>query len=163
LAACEPYCTQVITEELNGAALQVLWQLRMQQARVSPDAQRVSGKHYFCSLKEVSKVLPRAQALLVAPDVRRSATANVRPVRLLTALLEEAERLGIPVVFCLSRRGIGQVFGRDKSMSVVAVMHTDVCVEVFQSLLRHAAFGRRQFRELGLARRQSQARPPPRG
>ena len=50
-----------------------------------------------------------ARALIVAPDVRPSSTAHIKPVKMLQAVLAAAEAAGVPVVFALSRRGIGQV------------------------------------------------------
>jgi hypothetical protein len=57
----------------------------------------------------VSKVVHRARALIVAPDVKPSSTAHIKPVRMLQAVLRCAALNSVPVVFALSRRGIGQV------------------------------------------------------
>jgi ribosomal protein L7Ae-like RNA K-turn-binding protein len=110
-----------------------------------PAVTRLIGKRYFCSLKEVSKVVGASRMLLIAPDVRPSITAHIKPVRLLQMVMAAADAAGVPYVFCLSRRGIGQVFGRDKSMSIVAVMHVDGVENEYLTLLEQAAQGRELY------------------
>lgn len=120
--AYQPYCNQIINDELNFTAQRLLSRLKELTSLEQGMAPGFSPpRRFFCSLKEVSKVVPNAALLIVAPDVRPSATAAIKPVKILTALLSAAARHGVPVVFALSRRGIGQVFGREKSMSIVAV------------------------------------------
>lgn len=143
--AYQPYCRQIISEELNAAALRMLHKLKNMQLADPPALTRVIGKRYFCSLKEVSKVVHGAKMLIVAPDVRPSATAHIKPVRLLQMVLESADAAGVPYVFALSRRGIGQVFGRDKSMSIVAVNYIDQVEAEYLTLLEQATTGRELY------------------
>lgn len=143
--AYQSYCRQIISEDINAAACRMLNNLKALQIADSPAVSRLIGKRYFCSLKEVSKVVSSARLLLVAPDVRPSATAHIKPVRLLQMVLAAADVAGVPYVFCLSRRGIGQVFGRDKSMSIVAVMHLEGVGSEYLSLLENAARGREVY------------------
>ena len=61
-----------------------------------------------CAL-QVGKVVASAQCLIVAPDICVSSTAHINPVRALQRILHDAALHGVPVVFALSRKGIGQV------------------------------------------------------
>jgi len=159
--AYQSYCRQVITEELNQSAFRMLSQLKTMQVSDPPAVSRLIGKRYFCSLKEVSKVVSSARLLLVAPDVRPSPTAHIKPVRLLQMVLASADASGVPYVFCLSRRGIGQVFGRDKSMSIVAVMHLDGVEQEYLALLNNAAQGRALYETYRSHGSRSVGRPRP--
>lgn len=159
--AYQSYCRQIITEELNQSAFRMLSQLKTMQVSDPPAVSRLIGKRYFCSLKEVSKVVSSARLLLVAPDVRPSPTAHIKPVRLLQMVLASADASGVPYVFCLSRRGIGQVFGRDKSMSIVAVMHLDGVEQEYMALLNNAAQGRTLYETYRSHASRSVGRPRP--
>jgi len=143
--AYQSYCRQVINNEINVAALRMLAHVKAAQLTDSPAISRLIGKRYFCSLKEVSKVVGASRMLLIAPDVRPSITAHIKPVRLLQMVMAAADAAGVPYVFCLSRRGIGQIFGRDKSMSIVAVMHVDGVENEYVTLLEQGAQGRELY------------------
>lgn len=144
----QPYCQQVITSPLNEAAVRALATVKMLQAAEAAGSAPATGpKRFFCSLKEVSKVVSAARCLIVAPDVRVSSTAHINPVRALQRILRDAESLGVPVIFALSRRGIGQIFGRDKSMSIVALMSLESLEGDFQVMVDEAIKGRKLFME----------------
>eukprot|EP00887_Chlorella_sp_A99_P007103 scaffold2.g7103.t1 len=143
--ASQSYCTQVITPELNDAALHMLRTLRCAHLAEAPLGGRALGKRFVCSIKEVLKVAHCARAIIVAPDVRYSPTAVIDPVRLLQCILRKAQDAGVPVVFALSRRGIGQVFGPDKNISVVAVMRAEHCEPALEAMLALAAAGRARY------------------
>jgi ribosomal protein L7Ae-like RNA K-turn-binding protein len=141
----QPYCRQIITEELNTSAHSLLSKIKALQLADPPTLSRMVGKRYFCSLKEVAKVVGGAKMILIAPDVRPSVTAHIKPVRLLQMIMAAAESAGVPYVFCLSRRGIGQVFGREKSMSIVAVMNLEGVEQEYVRLLEASAQGRQLY------------------
>jgi ribosomal protein L7Ae-like RNA K-turn-binding protein len=140
----QPYCQQIISLELNAAAQRVLHALKTLQNFDGPSG---SKKRYFCSLKEVSKVAKHCKLLIIAPDVKPSPTAHIKPVKLLQSVINSAESAGVPYIFALSRRGIGQVFGRDKSMSIVAVMNLDQIEVDCAIMAEEARRGRRSFTE----------------
>jgi ribosomal protein L7Ae-like RNA K-turn-binding protein len=129
---------QIISDDLNTVTFQLLMRVKVLQLADSPAVAHLLGKRYFCSLKEVSKVVHCAKALIIAPDVRPSPTAHIKPVGLLQSVIRTAQAMGVPYVFALSRRGIGQVFGRDKNMSIVAVMQTDGVEAEFVQMLEMA-------------------------
>ncbi|EFN56731.1 hypothetical protein CHLNCDRAFT_51502 [Chlorella variabilis] len=141
----QPYCQQVISARLNHAATSALSIIRLLQSRDTPAIAAQIGKRYYCSLKEVAKVVGGARCLLVAPDVQISSTANINPVRALQRILLDAQAAGVPVIFALSRRGIGQVFGRDKSMSIVAIMRLEGLEGEYGVMVEEAIQGRQLY------------------
>lgn len=141
----QPYCSQVITPQLNIATQQALHTLKNLQNLDPSTPGRLSGKRYFCSLKEVSKVTKNCRLLIIAPDVKPSSTSNIKPVRMLQSVIRSAEEAGVPYIFALSRRGIGQVFGRDKSMSIVAVMNLEHIERECTQMVEEAMKGRQMF------------------
>ncbi|KAL4855959.1 hypothetical protein ACK3TF_003716 [Chlorella vulgaris] len=146
LAGCyQPYCRQVISERLNATVTHVLTAAKLLQAGDAPATTRIIGRRYFCSLKEVAKVVSSARLIIMAPDVRVSPTANMNPVRAVQRIMREAEARGAPTAFALSRRGIGQVFGRDKMMSIVAIMQLEALEDSYRDIAEEAARGRQLF------------------
>lgn len=150
----QPYCKQIITPALNVVTSIVLGRLRDIQQEIEasmlgqPGVTKASiPRKFYCSLKEVAKVAKICKLLVVAPDIKPSPTAHIKPVKILNSLIEDADQAGVPYVFALSRRGIGQIFGRDKNMSIMALMDLDpVRVEVGE-MLEEASLGRRLWEE----------------
>ncbi|GAB4818330.1 hypothetical protein N2152v2_005376 [Parachlorella kessleri] len=132
-----------ISDEMNLVSQCLLAKLKMLQQ--ADPVQGMWSKRFFCSIKEVSKVVHRAKCIIVAPDVKPNPAAHINPVRMLVQVLHCAELYGVPVVFALSRRGIGQVFGRDKSMSIVAVMSADQCQAEFGAMMQLSQQGRAAY------------------
>ncbi|KAI8107210.1 hypothetical protein M9434_001853 [Picochlorum sp. BPE23] len=151
----QPYCNQIITPRLNEAAYATLVELkRLQQLAESSLIHHETGqtkaslpKRYYCSLKEVSKVIRSCKLIIIAPDVRPSSTANIKPVRLLMSVIEEATKEGTPYIFALSRKGIGRVFGKDKNMSIMAIMSLDGVERECQIMIEEAQRGREIYRQ----------------
>ncbi|KAI3424759.1 hypothetical protein D9Q98_008148 [Chlorella vulgaris] len=141
--AYQPYCRQVITERLNADVSTVLTAAKLMQINDTPTTVRIFGRRVYCSLKEVAKVVSSARLIIVAPDVRVSPTAKINPVRAVQRILKDAEMYGVPVAFALSRRGIGQVLGRDKMMSIVAIMQLDGLEDTCRDIAEEAATVRR--------------------
>lgn len=150
----QPYCNQIITPTLNEAAYTALFELkRLQQMadasltheQDGPSKVFVSPKRYYCSLKEVSKVIESCKLIIIAPDVKPSSTAACKPVRLLMSVIEEATKEGTPYIFALSRRGIGSVFGKDKNMSIMAIMSLDGIEKECQIMIEEAKRGRESY------------------
>jgi len=158
----QPYCTQIISHSLNEATTSALTKLKnLQQAldasRDSPQAKNSSkGKLYYCSLKEVSKVVRSCKLIVIAPDIMPSASAQIKPVQMLLSVIEDAKNANVPYVFALSRRGIGQIFGKDKNMSIMALMSLDGIETEYNIMMIEAEHGRKVYRE---SRQQRNHRP----
>jgi ribosomal protein L7Ae-like RNA K-turn-binding protein len=145
----QPYCNQIITPALNEVTSAALEKLRGIQQQIEAEhmakpgaTKATSPRKFFCSLKEVSKVVRFCKMLIIAPDVKPSLTAHVKPVKMLHALIDDAKLANVPYIFALSRRGIGQIFGKDKSMSIMALMDLDAVREESEKMLEEAAKGR---------------------
>jgi ribosomal protein L7Ae-like RNA K-turn-binding protein len=152
--AYESYCKQIITPALNAATTTALERMRNLQQEIEVSMMGQPGvtkatipRKFFCSLKEVSKVVKDCKLLVVAPDIKPSATAHIKPVKMLNALIEDADSAGVPYVFALSRKGIGQIFGKDKNMSIMALMDLDPIKAEVALMLEEAGLGRRLWAE----------------
>jgi ribosomal protein L7Ae-like RNA K-turn-binding protein len=153
-AQYQPYCKQVITPALNLVTTIALERLRNIQQEIESSMLGLPGvtkasipRKYFCSLKEVSKVAKICKLLVIAPDIKPSPTAHIKPVKMLISLIEDAEIAGVPYVFALSRKGIGQIFGKDKNMSIMALMDLDPIRAEAVEMLEEASLGRRLWAE----------------
>ena len=151
----QSYCRQIITPALNVATTAALDRLRNIQLEIEASMLGQPGvtkatipRKYFCSLKEVAKVAKICKLLVIAPDIKPSPTAHIKPVKLLNSLVEDAQHAGVPYVFALSRKGIGQIFGRDKNMSIMALMDLDPVRAEVDVMLDEAACGRRLWEEV---------------
>lgn len=149
----QPYCHQIITPVLNQATILALTKLKNMQ--VAMDASITTGhgkgshgKKYYCSLKEVSKVARTCKLLVIAPDVKPSPTAHIKPVRMLMSVIEDAAQAGVPYIFALSRKGIGQIFGKDKHMSIMALMSLDQIEDECAIMVREATYGKTLYESL---------------
>jgi len=144
----QPYCNQVITPRLNEAATVALTRLKNMQIAMDATPGQGKGslvKKYYCSLKEVSKVAKTCKLLVIAPDVKPSPTAHIKPVRMLLSVIEDAACAGVPYIFALSRKGIGQIFGKDKNMSIMALMSLDQIEEECAIMIKEATIGRTMY------------------
>ncbi len=151
----QSYCRQIITPALNVATTAALDRLRNIQLEIEASMLGQPGvtkatipRKYYCSLKEVAKVAKICKLLVIAPDIKPSPTAHIKPVKLLNSLVEDAQDAGVPYVFALSRKGIGQIFGRDKNMSIMALMDLDPVRAEVDVMLDEAACGRRLWEEV---------------
>lgn len=63
----------------------------------------------------------------------------------ITTILESSAANGVPVVFALSRKRLGEVWGSRKRMSVVAVLSAEGAEDLLARSLALAAEGRRRW------------------
>lgn len=144
----QSYCNQIITPRLNEATIVALTRLKNMQIAMDASSGQSKGslvKKYYCSLKEVSKVARTCKLLIIAPDVKPSPTAHIKPVRMLLSVIEDAAHAGVPYIFALSRKGIGQIFGKDKNMSIMALMSLDQIEEECAIMIKEATYGRTMY------------------
>ena len=123
------YVDQYITSELDFIAFNALHKLRCFGGR--------SEKRVYCSMKECVQdhVLSETKLLLVAPDIMHSNSCATCPMKLLGKLLAASMQHDVPFVFCLSRRGLGDVFGRCKRISTVAIVDVRGCEREIAELM----------------------------
>ncbi|KAF8068235.1 Low molecular mass early light-inducible protein HV90 [Scenedesmus sp. PABB004] len=150
---------QDICAGLNAAASLLLNKLRALQ--YGGDSPRPAARRlYVCGLREACKAIKtgRARAVLLAPDIQLNKAG--KPDRVLDGRVAEIVAAGaraaapVPVVFALSRKRIGQVFGSKKRMSAIAVLDApEPVAELFALTLGLAGEGRARW---------AAARAPPR-
>jgi ribosomal protein L7Ae-like RNA K-turn-binding protein len=118
---------------------------------------------YVCGLRESCKAIKcgTALAVLLAPDIQveHNGNFNSKPDRVLDGRMRQiiqasegphaqAGRARVPVVFALSRKKIGQVFGSKKRMSAVTLLDVTGVEELLGVVLQLADEGRWSWREM---------------
>jgi ribosomal protein L7Ae-like RNA K-turn-binding protein len=109
---------------------------------------------YVCGLRESCKAIKtgKALAVLMAPDIQLGAFG--KPDRVLDGRMREIilssqvpqpGRACVPVVFALSRKKIGQVFGSKKRMSAITLLDVAGVEELYGAVLQLAEQGRQRW------------------
>lgn len=103
---------------------------------------------YVCGLREVRKAIKagKAKAVLLAPNIEQiEAEGGLNDsVEDIIAACKEASPV-IPVVFALSRKKMGEVYGFRKRMSAIALLELGGVQDQFDQMLRLADEGRQRF------------------
>jgi len=150
-ASTRDYCHQVISPELNAVTDQLLRQLRVFQERAiakDPTKGRMR-KRLLSGLREVAKAvkLKKAHSIVVVPNVETVTSEGGLDERL-QRILNLASDNGIPVVFALSLKKLGQVFGQRKKMSAVALLDVNGADVLARLMLALAAAGQEEWAAL---------------
>jgi len=131
------YVTMELTPALEGAVTALLYKLRtlkMAELAVGQESRR-----YAVGLREVGRLLrgDEAAALIVAPDVERNSGGMIE--QKLAGLVETCKNNGIPVVYALSRRQLGQAVCKNVAISVMLVQSTRGAEDEFSTVVSEAA------------------------
>ncbi|KAK9800307.1 hypothetical protein WJX73_010757 [Symbiochloris irregularis] len=147
-AQCRNYCKQVITTELNRVVGELLQQLLAWQERQKALAPLKLKKRLVSGLREVAKAvrMRKVQAVVVAPNIEQIESEGGLD-DLLASILEQAEQNAVPVVFALSRKKLGQVFGCRKKMSAIAILDAGGAEELYGQMQGLAAEGRAEWQQ----------------
>ncbi|DBA81301.1 TPA: Selenocysteine insertion sequence-binding protein 2 [Trebouxia sp. C0005] len=144
-AQCRTYCKQVISAELNRVVVELLQQLLFWQERqkAQDPLKATKKKRLVSGLREVAKAvkLHKAKTVVVAPNIEQIESEGGLD-DLLGSILKQAEDFGLPVVFALSRKKMGQVFGCRKKMSAIAILDYGGANELFHQMSALAKKGR---------------------
>ncbi|DBA75326.1 TPA: Selenocysteine insertion sequence-binding protein 2 [Trebouxia sp. C0004] len=144
-AQCRTYCKQVISAELNRVVVELLQQLLFWQERqkAQDPLKATKKKRLVSGLREVAKAvkLRKAKTVVVAPNIEQIESEGGLD-DLLGSILKQAEENGLPVVFALSRKKMGQVFGCRKKMSAIAILEYGGANELFHQMSALAKKGR---------------------
>lgn len=144
-AQCRTYCKQVISAELNRVVVELLQQLLFWQERqkAQDPLKATKKKRLVSGLREVAKAvkLRKAKTVVVAPNIEQIESEGGLD-DLLGSILKQAEDFGLPVVFALSRKKMGQVFGCRKKMSAIAILDYGGANELFHQMSALAKKGR---------------------
>ncbi|KAK9830930.1 hypothetical protein WJX81_007062 [Elliptochloris bilobata] len=141
---CRPYVKQVISTELNKASNDLLTQLHAweDRAKQANPLQAAGKKRLASGLREVAKAVRarKARVVLVAPNIEPIAAQGGLDDQL-DDILRTAKASGTPVVFCGSRKKLGQVFGCRKKMSAIAILDTSGAEHLLRTIETLAAQG----------------------
>jgi selenocysteine insertion sequence-binding protein 2 len=103
---------------------------------------------YVCGLREVRKAIKsgKARAVLLAPNIEQiEAEGGLNDS--VDDIIASCGAAAVPVVFALSRKKMGEVYGFRKRMSAIALLEVGGVQEVFDQVLTLAAEGRRRWAE----------------
>jgi len=161
-AASRPYVRQVITPELNRATVDLLtrlltWQdaaraslppLLAQVAGVDAPLPLCAGRRLVSGLRDIARCVRAGAtaAVIVAPNVEPAPADGGED--LLASVLTAAVAAGSPIVFALSRKKLGQVFGVRKKMTAVAVVDAAGADDALARVLALAGAGRAEWARL---------------
>lgn len=103
-------------------------------------------RFYVCGLREVHKAIKagKAVAVLLAPNIEQNeAEGGLNDS--VADIVKACAAADIPVVFALSRKKMGEIYGFRKRMSAIALLDVSAVQETMARMLQLAVEGRRQF------------------
>jgi selenocysteine insertion sequence-binding protein 2 len=101
---------------------------------------------YICGLREVRKAVRagKARSVVLAPNIE-PCEAEGGLDDTISAILGACTEAGVPVVFALSRKRLGEIYGFRKRMSAVAVLEIGGVEGIHASALHLAEEGRARW------------------
>ena len=101
---------------------------------------------YTCGLREVRKAvkLRKAHVVFLAPNIEQAETEGALNDHV-EGILGACEEMGVPVVFALSRKKLGEIYGVRKRMSAIALLEVSGMQELLARVLELAEAGRRAY------------------
>lgn len=103
-------------------------------------------RYYVCGLREVCKAIKagKAVAVLLAPNIEQNeAEGGLNDS--VQDIISACSASDIPIVFALSRKKMGEVYGFRKRMSAIALLDVSSVQDTMSQVLQLAAEGRRQW------------------
>ncbi|WIA32847.1 hypothetical protein OEZ86_006024 [Tetradesmus obliquus] len=139
------YCKQEISAGLNAAVAGLLTSIKgfQDRAMAKNPAKANMRRWYVCGLREVRKAIKsgKARAVLLAPNIEQiEAEGGLNDS--VDDIIASCGAASVPVVFALSRKKMGEVYGFRKRMSAIALLEVGGVQEVFDQVLSLAAEGR---------------------
>eukprot|EP00798_Chlamydomonas_sp_ICE-L_P022906 gene22906-30083_t len=124
-AASHPRCHQVISAELNSVVNELLRKVKgFQERAIAKNAIKAGmNKWYVSGLKEVLKSVDRKKAamVIVAPNIEQM-DAEGGLDSTLTLIIDRSAEVGVPLIFALTRKRLGAIYGVRKRVSAVALL-----------------------------------------
>eukprot|EP01025_Chloroclados_australasicus_P031460 TRINITY_DN3179_c1_g1_i11.p1 TRINITY_DN3179_c1_g1~~TRINITY_DN3179_c1_g1_i11.p1 ORF type:complete len:631 (-),score=71.51 TRINITY_DN3179_c1_g1_i11:764-2656(-) len=147
-AQCREYCTQIISSELNTLVVEFLQTLyKFQERQMVNDPINAKARRRMVSgLREVGKVVKnnKAKCIILAPNIERIESQGGLDDKL-EELLDLCKQQEIQVVYALSRKRLGQVFGSRKKMSAIAILNMSGAQEMYNQILLLARKGQEEW------------------
>lgn len=114
--------------------------------------QAAMRRYYVCGLREVRKAIKgdKARLVLLAPNIEQvEAEGGLNDS--VQDILDACNAADVPVVFALSRKKMGEVYGFRKRMSAIALLEVSGVQDVMAQVLHMAADGRRRWQASAVA------------
>eukprot|EP01024_Parvocaulis_polyphysoides_P053825 TRINITY_DN5389_c1_g3_i2.p1 TRINITY_DN5389_c1_g3~~TRINITY_DN5389_c1_g3_i2.p1 ORF type:complete len:317 (+),score=37.21 TRINITY_DN5389_c1_g3_i2:1015-1965(+) len=147
-AQCREYCKQVITTDLNAVVIDFLQTLyKFQERQMVNDPMNAKARRRMVSgLREVGKVVrgKKAKCVILAPNIEHIESEGGLDDKLVE-LLNMCHQGGTEVIYALSRKRLGQVFGSRKKMSAIAILDYSGAQELYSKMKQMAQQGRLQW------------------
>ncbi|KAK9834166.1 hypothetical protein WJX81_004768 [Elliptochloris bilobata] len=163
----EPHrpCNQVVTEELNATTAELLQLLvSWQQSAMAADPLGEASAHrrVVFGMREVFKAVRarKAHSVILAPDIKQYEDVGDFD-GVLVKLLRRAALGGIPIVYALSRKHIGQALGSQRKMCGTAILSCEGAEALHARMESLAAEGRAAWSAASAgAQGEAPGRPP---
>ncbi|KAI8475852.1 MAG: hypothetical protein J3K34DRAFT_16930 [Monoraphidium minutum] len=98
--------------------------LRLARPHAAPPPKAPQRRYYFCGMREVRKAVRSggALAVVIAPNIDVEQAESEALEEQISGILGASAAGGVPVVFALSRKRLGEIWGARKRMSAIAVV-----------------------------------------
>lgn len=140
-APIREYVKMAITPALEDSITRMLYRLRaLKMAERSCGIQR---RRYTVGFREVTRMLQGpAKALIVAPDVERTAGALEAKIASLCVLCKQRN---VPVIYALSRRQLGAAICKNVAVSVFGIQDIHGVEDMYNDILNASQDAREAF------------------
>lgn len=144
------YCDQMLTDQIDLLARDMLYHLRMFQDRVykkDPIKARMK-KRLVAGLREVTKQVERnrVKIIFLAPDIQRCPETGGLD-EAVKRLLDSARRLDLPIVYALSRRKLGRVLFKKVPVSCCGILNYQATEETWKQLTEAVTVARENYQQ----------------
>ncbi|KAG7165108.1 uncharacterized protein LOC121871071 [Homarus americanus] len=143
------YCDHIITPEVNMVTQQLVESLVGFQDRHfqrDPTKARIR-RRYVCGLKETTKLMGKMSCIIVAPDIQRSKGPGALD-EVVEKMLGQAQVHGVPVIFALSCKQIGNLCFKKVPVSCFGIINYQGAQDKFQTLMQLVPEAKKQYQEL---------------
>ncbi|XP_045121881.1 titin homolog isoform X2 [Portunus trituberculatus] len=144
------YCHQVVTPEVNAVAKELILTLMAFQKRHyqrDPTKARIR-KRYVCGLKETTKLMGKMSCVIMAPNIQQCEGPGSLDDTV-EKLLNQAEKLKVPVVFALSTKEMKYLCRKSsRKVSCFGIINYQGAQDIFQRLMQLMPEAQKQYQEL---------------
>jgi len=142
------YCDQILSDEIDLVAKDMLFRLRMFQDRAfqkDPIKGRMR-KRLVAGLREVTKQVERNRVKIIffAPDIQRCPETGGLD-QAVQQILELARQSNIPIVYTLSRLKIGRVLMKHVPVSCCGILNYQGTEDIWQKLSQEISKAREEY------------------
>eukprot|EP00002_Diphylleia_rotans_P014640 TRINITY_DN2851_c0_g1_i2.p1 TRINITY_DN2851_c0_g1~~TRINITY_DN2851_c0_g1_i2.p1 ORF type:complete len:783 (+),score=162.32 TRINITY_DN2851_c0_g1_i2:45-2393(+) len=145
------YCEQVISPALNTMLKEMISKLFsfQERARKKEPLKFARNRRLVSGLREVPRWLrrQRLKCIIITPTVEEiSAPGGVDAIIL--QIIADARRLGVPVIFGMTRNSMGRALNRRARTCVVGIINPDGANDIYKQVLIRVEALRREFQQM---------------